>query len=81
MDNGVLFVPVTEKAATESGLEGIVLKRALDQYKPLEESVHANSTPLKSEALADRLKAAADERRENGEKDWRPTLVLEIDQM
>jgi len=37
---------------------------------------------LQSEALADRLKAAADARRENGgEKDWRPTLVLEIDQM
>jgi hypothetical protein len=80
MDDGVLFVLVTDVSAEQAGLEGFVLNAALNQYEPPKESVHANSTPVKSEALAERLKAAANAHRENGEKDWRPTLVLEIDQ-
>jgi hypothetical protein len=78
MGEGVLVVSIKDKT---TDVEALVLRVALDQYKPLRKSVHATSTPLKDGGLAERLKAAADAGcKKRGEKGWRPTLVLEIAQ-
>jgi len=72
MGEGTLVVPIK---ATASDLESLVLRAALKQYEPHSRSVFSTTTPVEGGDLAERLKAAANAR---GEEGWRPTLVLEI---
>jgi len=74
MGKGVIVVPI-DASTTVSDLKAHILQEALIQYKPQSRSFHAISTPLEGKHLAERLKAAASAR---GEEGWRPTLVLEI---
>jgi hypothetical protein len=74
MGEGVIVVPI-DASTTVSDLKAHILQEALIQYKPQSRSFYATSTPLEGKHLAERLKAAASAR---GEEGWRPTLVLEI---
>jgi energy-coupling factor transporter ATP-binding protein EcfA2 len=74
MGKGVIVVPI-DASTTVSDLKAHILQEALIQYKPQSRSFYATSTPLEGKHLAERLKAAASAR---GEEGWRPTLVLEI---
>jgi hypothetical protein len=74
MGEGVIVVPI-DASTTVSDLKAHILQEALIQYKPRSRSFYATSTPLEGKHLAERLKAAASAR---GEEGWRPTLVLEI---
>jgi energy-coupling factor transporter ATP-binding protein EcfA2 len=75
MGKAVLVVEIDAPSATVPELKSLVLQGALKQYASHSKSLYATTTPVKDGDLADRLKAAASAR---GEEGWRPTLALEI---